>query len=208
MVRVAVARVFALTVIICVAAFASGCDRGGCENAILCVEQCFTPIFRQCAGCPPGSFEEARCDRQSVCVRDLERPAGPCDPASCTAGDNGRCVPTPAGDSCSYDECGSDADCPMGSLCACNAGILEANVCVPASCARPEDCGDYPCSPVAGCGGPNDPVQGGPLTLACHGPDDECYDDRQCPEGQFCTMRVSDPVVEPGPWVCTDSFCE
>jgi hypothetical protein len=187
------AVVFCAIVALCL----SGCERPGCEDATLCVEQCFTAVFRQCSGCPAGSFPEALCDRQSVCVREvvgdreLPRPPGTCDDASCTEGDDGRCLVTPSGELCSYDACEADTDCAVaGERCACSAGILEAHVCVPASCASPEDCGDFPCSPGPGCGGPNDPENAGPIALACHGPDDECFVDRQCTEGTFCAPGV------------------
>jgi hypothetical protein len=201
MVRVAVRPAFALIPALSIACLVAACERPGCENATLCVEQCFTPVFRQCSGCPAGSFPEELCDRQTVCVRELDRPGGTCDAASCTEGENGRCIVAPSGELCTYDECASDGDCAMGSLCACNAGLLEANVCVPASCGAPEDCGDYPCSPVPGCGGPTDPENGGPVSLACHGPDDECFTDRQCPEGSFCTMGSA------GRWECAEPSC-
>lgn len=182
--------------------FGAACERPGCEDATLCVELCFTPIFRQCSGCPAGSFPEALCDRRSVCTRELERPDGTCDPTSCTEGENGRCVLAGGSELCTYDDCQDDGHCTVsGDLCACGAGLLEANVCAPASCARPEDCGDYPCSPVPGCGGPNDPVNGGPVALACHREGDECFVDRQCEEGQFCAPNTD------GRWVCVAPSC-
>jgi len=201
MVRHAVTRVFLSLALVSAALVSSGCERPGCENAIFCVEQCFTPFFRQCGSCPLGSFPEVLCDRQTVCVRELDRPNGTCDAASCTEGDNGRCALATSGEICTYDECASDADCPMGSLCACGAGVLEANVCAPASCASAEDCDDYPCSPVPGCGGPNDPENPGPIALECHLAEDACFTDRQCPDGQFCAPGAD------GVWVCTLPSC-
>jgi len=184
-----------------------GCERPGCENASRCVEQCFTSVFLQCAGCPAGSFPEELCDRQTVCLREEGPPGTTCDSSICTDGENGRCILTGTGEVCTYDECLRDTDCPEGRLCACRGGYLQTHVCVSAACERPEDCGDYPCSPVTGCGGPADPADGGAVALACHGAEDECFTDRQCPEGLFCTLDVASPAVDPGLWRCTEPFC-
>ena len=38
--------------------------------------------------------------------------------------------------------------------------------------------------------------------MACHGPDDTCYVDAHCPEGQRCRFLVDDPLTETGVWGC------
>jgi hypothetical protein len=181
----------------------SGCERPGCENADLCVERCFTPIFRQCDGCPSFSFEVELCDRPTVCVREVDRPASTCDASVCTEGDNPRCIALDGTETCSYDECEADGDCAMGERCACSAGPYGAHLCVPATCSAPEDCGDFPCAPVPGCGGPYSVIDGAATALACHGPDDACYTDDQCPEGEFCALREGATT-----WACAAPFCE
>lgn len=185
----------------------AGCERPGCENAERCVEQCFTPAFKQCSGCPTGSFVEELCTRPTTCVREVGRPRGTCASSNCTSGDNGRCTVTAEEEVCTYDVCERDSDCTEGLRCACGGGHLAAHVCVPATCEQPEDCGDYPCSPVPGCGGPGDPVNGGAAVLACHGVGDECYSNLDCTEGQFCTLDVADPAAGGGTWRCREPFC-
>lgn len=106
------------------------------------------------------------------------RPACRTD-ADCTAGKNGRCVPTPGiacAPECTYDTCFSDADCAK-TPCVCRGSASDsaANVCAPGNCAVDADCGagGY-CSPSGlpdRCG----------LGYYCHTSSDACANNSDCP---------------------------
>ncbi len=100
--------------------------------------------------------------------------------ADCTAAKNGRCQHSPGGgprmpwNSCSYDYCFADADCPAGNLCVCNR--QGGNVCNPSNCRTDADCGGAQCgfAPNVKCWG-----SGGNF---CRTAKDRCKDDADCPQ--------------------------
>lgn len=108
--------------------------------------------------------------------------------------------------SCSYDNCGSDAECTLDGggkrACACREeGGQGANVCLGGSCAIDMDCPGNYCSPSQGtCG-----QYGGTIGYFCHSAADECVDDTDCKfpvvEG---TCRFNPQV---GHFRCEDSQC-
>jgi hypothetical protein len=134
------------------------------------------------SACPPARGPGAL---SSACSYDAGAPLACHKDADCTAGKNGRCLPTPGvacAPACSYDTCFSDADCP-GTPCDCRASASDsaANVCLPGGCAVDSDCGPggY-CSPsglTSGCG----------LGYFCHTPSDACVDSADCPSTEGCS---------------------
>lgn len=114
------------------------------------------------AGTPPGAPGDCKTD------------------ADCTAGKNGRCHHSPGGgprmpwNSCSYDYCFADADCPAGNLCVCNR--QGGNVCNLSNCRTDADCGGAQCgfAPNVKCWGP-----GGNF---CRTAKDKCKVDQDCPQ--------------------------
>jgi hypothetical protein len=129
-------------------------------------------------------------------------PPGDCDAdTDCTAGANGRCLPSCGppgclGSNCSYDGCFSDSECGARVPCSCrpSASSSDPNGCVMGStCAVDSDCGSggY-CSPSAAgewCG----------ATYHCHTPCDACLDDSDCPQGVGCNFHWT-----LGYWSCGD----
>lgn len=106
--------------------------------------------------------------------------------ADCTAGRNGRCLPTPGlacAPQCSYDACQSDADC-AGEACICRMSSDDpsANVCATGNCATDADCGPGGfCSPsglLDACG----------IGYYCHTPNDTCLDDADCASSEGCSF--------------------
>ncbi len=120
------------------------------------------------------------------CARDAGVPL-PCSADSdCSAGRNGRCLPTPGIGCvpvCSYDTCQSDADC-AGAACLCRSSgsAADANECAAGNCAVDADCGPSGyCSPtglLTGCG----------IGYDCHTANDTCLDDADCASNQSCAF--------------------
>ncbi len=134
-------------------------------------------------------------------------PASCTTDAECTSGENGRCTGNSHdGWACTYDGCFQDDDCSAGSICQCEGGFRsDANVCLAGDCHVDLDCGPLGyCSPSLGsCGD-----YGGIVGWFCHGADDECIDDTDCPGagvpfgGGYCAF---DPVV--GHFRCSTQQC-
>jgi hypothetical protein len=91
--------------------------------------------------------------------------------------------------------CVTDAECPSGSLCLCNALV---GLCVPASCRSDAECpASLPCSA-------SESLHGG---FACQSPDDECLIDGECegfaqcipagPSGGFHSLSGRSCVTPP-----------
>ena len=140
----------------------------------------------------------------ALCARDSD----------CTKGTNGRCgvfsyvnlEPQPGSDAdptpgvltvgceseCSYDECFSDDDCPGHVPCDCRASLFLTNVCRKGSnCNVDSDCG-----------------QGGYCTpykdaYYCHRPGDVCFNDDDCPQGQWGAGCVFGTGA--GQWQCVSN---
>src|SRR5262249_38613105 len=113
---------------------------------------------------------------------------------------------------CTYDACTTDADCaPSAEVCSCKGqsfGYAHAslgNVCVQGNCHTDADCGaGLFCSPTvdSGCGSFY-----GVTGFYCHGCQDTCVDDSDCPAtanspAGYCAY---DPSV--GHWACGYGFC-
>ncbi len=143
---------------------------------------------------------------------DMERPRppvnvnGPADCNShedCTAGLNGRCSDFGRHHSCTYDACFSDSDCGSG-VCGCGVNArTDANSCMSGNCRVNADCGagGY-CSPSFGECGPFL----GPVAYYCHTAQDECIDDRDCPDANgrpgYCAYNELARR-----WQCENSLC-
>jgi hypothetical protein len=144
--------------------------------------------------------------------------------SDCASGPNGRCLhgggPACSGYGCSYDECGSDADCPGNIPCACRSSDSDsrANTCATQSnCRTDGDCGPgVYCSPslvgnTCTCASESfcQPGEGscspGPCLCSgtcghgyfCHTPRDSCLDDSDCTSGT-CNFDLAS-----GSWMCT-----
>ncbi len=129
--------------------------------------------------------------------------SGKCEHDSdCTAGKNGRCRPPGHAESyCTYDACGSDADCGSGKVCECNS--WEGNACLPANCHTDGDCGGLGCSPTRGetCGN-----MGGTVGYYCHTKKDDCVEDSDCKKkGDTQGMCVYSPAG--ARWTCNYDAC-
>ena len=121
----------------------------------------------------------------------------------CTAGPNGRCIPSRIGMTCSYDACFADADCAPGAVCQCGTANGAGNHCSQPGCQVDADCPSSWCSPTFGaCGN-----YSGVVSYACHTAKDECVDDADCAGaaiglGAYC---MYDPLV--ARWTCSTSQC-
>jgi hypothetical protein len=146
--------------------------------------------------------------------------------ADCVAGRNGRCQlnGSQCRTYCSYDDCGTDTDCPDRQPCICRSGGTDtmANRCLAGSnCRTDDDCGecgfcshsvqraDLQCPSGKGCSGPE--CDGGGTAsqcictsivgsvYACHSRDDECGGDSDCPglSAGYCAY-----VEAAGHWMC------
>ena len=168
-----------------------GASDGGADAALPDAGLCMDlppgprrPIPVECSACrPPSTSTPARGD----CLADSD----------CTGGDNGRCVNTRFGGTCSYDECFKDDDCAAGELCLCDGSRLGGNACITAGCHTDAECGAYPCSPTLGTCGHYTP----PVAYQCHSAADDCQSDSECGVGYcaFDTLR--------GVWACSTLEC-
>ncbi len=178
--------------VIAVAALVIGC--GGSSGTTPTEHRPSTPAActaRPPAFCPAGSTGE--------CARD----------ADCTAGFNGRCLGA-TGNSCAcgYDACRTDADCPTGTACACDAGyggnaFPGPTQCLPSGCRLDSDCASGYCSPSrvpgapGGCGAAR-------YGYYCHTPNDACGNDSDC--GGLGNACIYSPELHH--WTCvTFSVC-
>jgi hypothetical protein len=149
--------------------------------------QCATP--RAAGSCTPGNAGDLfLCSSDSDCTE---------------GGANGRCTSSgggPAGCSCTYDTCQTDADCGKGELCVCHGSAYSygGSSCMSGNCRVDSDCGvgEY-CSPAhgtSGCGY----VSG----YYCHTQKDECTNDSDCASG-LCTWSTASER-----WECQEGgFC-
>lgn len=126
-------------------------------------------------------------------------------------GKNGRCVPTRAGFTCSYDTCFDDSACG-GKVCLCRdpaatVASAEAHQCLSqGDCRTDGDCGagGY-CSPsFSTCGSYT-----GVVSYYCHTAKDGCIDDEDCqgadggPGGPgYCMFSPMEAR-----WICSYSQC-
>jgi hypothetical protein len=120
----------------------------------------------------------------------------------CTAGPNGRCIPSRIGMTCSYDACFADADCASGSVCQCGPENGAGNHCSQPGCQVDADCPNSWCSPTfSSCGN-----YSGVVGYACHTAKDQCVNDADCAGASgldaYC---MYDPAV--ARWVCSSSQC-
>jgi hypothetical protein len=140
--------------------------------------------------------------------------------SDCTMGLNGRCLNVPVtlpsgptvepitgfycGTDCSYDECLSDVDCPVGVPCACrfpsiygspNTCLIASRCAIDAQCGPPGFCSP---SPVVG-------VADRAYFYFCHTPNDTCIDDSDCvspPAGPFEPQGLCEFDTASGSWSC------
>ncbi len=106
--------------------------------------------------------------------------------ADCVDGPQGRCVRAGAfRGECTYHDCTSSSDCDVGQTCVCAAGVAARNRCVPDECDGV--CGDEYCILDVACGGVL--RMRGPSAVACQSTEDECRQDSDCAEREFCTRR-------------------
>jgi hypothetical protein len=130
--------------------------------------------------------------------------ATPCDAASeCPAVAHVACVPyddagTPS--YCNADVCNVDSECADGGVCLCGSDSTPTtattqNVCLAAgNCRVDSDCTRVPyCSPSSvGCGAT--------FAYYCHTPSDECGNDTDCRDDQFCQYSPS-----AAKWTCVNA---
>jgi hypothetical protein len=148
------------------------------------------PTDRAPGGCPYKGSTISSCLADSDCS---------------DGGTNGRCQSVYASGAgvcmCTYDACFSDADCHTTELCLC---VSSGNRCVPANCRADADCGPGSfCSPSIGDCGAVYGVHG----YYCHGPNDTCVDDADCPTmpGQVEGACFYDRTT--GAWHCANLSC-
>jgi len=177
-----------------------------------------------------GLFSVAACAKPTAPPSDHRAAATACNPArpagkidanrsgdckkdrDCKAGKNGRCASHSNGrmaptNQCSYDACGTDADCGKG-LCVCEEA--DGNYCLPGNCRVDGDCGKGGfCSPTWPLCSLHGPYQ--PSGYYCHTPKDECHNDDDCPKpaktgyGPMGTRCGYAPEV--GRWTCVSQEC-
>jgi hypothetical protein len=103
--------------------------------------------------------------------------------------------------------CATDADCPSGTACVCEAtrgvGSSPTSECLPSSCRVDADCGGGQlCSPSIAPGGP-----GGCgleyFGYDCHTAGDECGIDADCKGDTTLGSAACMFVRERGIWACT-----
>lgn len=189
-------RVIALALGACVMAIA-GCgfrtalydqpdaSRAATADVYVRVPQRHRPIGATCplsrgpgpftCACPSADGLSCTCPGEA-CGRD----------ADCKERRNGRCIESspPPRPACSYDECVSDTDCPVGVPCACRES--EASF-MPNLCLSGSDCRiDADCGPGGFCS-PSRFGQWCGATYHCHTPSDTCLDDSDC-TGMGCNF--------------------
>ena len=130
--------------------------------------------------------------------------ATPCDAAAdCPAVAHVACIPyddagTPS--FCNADVCNVDSACADGGVCLCGSDstattAVTPNVCLSAgNCRLDSDCPKVPyCSPSSvGCGTA--------FSYYCHTPNDECGNDTDCRDDQFCQYAPG-----AGKWTCVSA---
>jgi len=139
------------------------------------------------AGCNDAGKDVQRLSIGSPCVT-----SGDCGTGRyfCATGEpNGYC----------QRECGKDADCPDGQICA-PAGTLNFKIraCVAAGCKVDADCTAYPggvCAPI------DDPCCNATAGLSCVYPGG-CRHSSDCPPQHFCQITGSQAACQPGAPVC------
>lgn len=160
-----------------------------------------TPAFHRAvapAACTPQS-------RYGTCTSSPGSGTPLCQSDSeCTAGLDGTCAPLNGVCACRYDDCLTDADCPSGYACSCDANRGGAGAggsatkCVGANCRLDSDCGPggY-CSPSQNLGGPGG-CGGFVNGFYCHTPNDECANAADCGSPSLGCLYS----LELGHWVC------
>jgi hypothetical protein len=120
----------------------------------------------------------------------------------CSDGLNGRCIASRLGQSCTYDACFVDADCPGGGVCACGGVAGQGNHCLSAGCRVDADCPQSTCSPTFdSCG-----AYSGVIGYDCHTPNDTCVNDSDCGSSNLgAGYCMFDPVVLH--WLCGYGQC-
>jgi hypothetical protein len=87
---------------------------------------------------------------------------------------------------CNDDVCHVDSDCADGGVCACGAVNAAGALTTPNVCLGGGNCRtDADCSPVRYCS-PSSIGCGTTFAYYCHTPSDECSNDADCRETQFC----------------------
>jgi hypothetical protein len=104
---------------------------------------------------------------------------------------------------CNADPCHVDSDCSDGGVCLCGSAatsstIATSNMCLPAgNCTIDSDCSPvHYCSPSSiGCGTT--------FSYYCHTANDDCANDTDCRDTQFC--QYAPGAGGSGKWTCVDA---
>ena len=128
-----------------------------------------------------------------------------------TMGQNGRCVPSRFGATCTYDRCFDDSTCG-GRVCLCRpdgetTASLRVNGCLSeGNCRTDADCGaGGACSPsFSTCG-----AYTGVVAYYCHTPQDTCVDDTDCTGSDGGGGGPGYCMFSPqgGLWLCAYTQC-
>ncbi len=100
---------------------------------------------------------------------------------------------------CNADDCHVDSDCADAGVCICGSPASATTVATPNVCLAPGNCRvDSDCSPVHYCS-PSSTGCGTTFSYYCHTPSDDCGNDTDCRQDQFCQYA-------PGAakWTCTN----
>jgi hypothetical protein len=119
--------------------------------------------------------------------------------ADCPALPHVSCIPyDDAGASyCNVDACDVDTDCADGGVCQCATPATASSAGTPNVCLAPGNCRvDSDCHPVAYCS-PSSVGCGTTFSYYCHTPGDDCDNDTDCRELQFCQYAPG-----AGKWTC------
>jgi hypothetical protein len=145
---------------------------------------------------------------------DATAPGGKCTKdADCTSGKNGRCLaprpPDLVENTCSYDDCFTDADCGSG-VCACRSATHHgANTCFHANCRTDADCAGRGCSPSAVATDPScqSGLAIGSFGYFCHTASDECIDDGDCGGSGPSGPKICIFDADVAHWRCFATSC-
>ena len=140
--------------------------------------------------CPLGApIARAACDAASDC---------PLTPhAACLAYDDAGLARF-----CNADACHLDSDCPDGGVCLCGSAASASTLATPNVCLAAGNCRlDADCSQTHACS-PSSVGCGTTFSYYCHTPNDDCGNDGDCRQEQFCQYA---PGEGNGKWTCVSA---